>query len=416
MRVLIVTSGSMGDVAPYTGLGVALRDVGHDVTVATHAPFAEVVTRAGLAFHPIAGDLRELLQRAPGRHGGSSGTDPIALARLLRLVRPLIRDLGVGIAEATAATRAEVLLLSSMVAPLGHQVAEAHGIGLAGVFLQPVEATGDFPSPLLGARSLGRWGNRAATGLAGTAIERLYAGPVRALRDHLGLPREGIGSLRRRQDAGRWPTFHGFSPAVVPRPADWRPGLEVVGYWWPAPRTDWTAPPALMDFLATGPPPVFVGFGSMAPGQGADLAGTVRDAVRQAGVRAVVQAGWAGMRVHGDDVLSVGEVPHDWLFPQVAAVVHHAGAGTAAAGLRAAVPSVVVPVLADQPFWADRLHRLGVAPPPIPLPRLTADRLAHALRAVTTDPRFAAGAAAVSARVRADDGAAAVAAWLATHH
>jgi UDP:flavonoid glycosyltransferase YjiC (YdhE family) len=412
MRVLIVTSGSMGDVAPYTGLGVRLRDAGHDVTIATHLPFADTVTSTGLGFQPIAGDLRELLSRAHGQDGGRSGTDPRALARLLRLVRPLVRDLGAGIAQAATAGRAEVLLLSSMVAPLGHQVAEAHGIPLAGAFLQPVEATGDFPSPLLGARSLGRWGNRAATGLTQTAVEALYAGPVRTLRDDLGLPREGIRSLRRRQDNGRWPTFHGFSPSVVPRPADWRPGLEIVGYWWPAPRPGWQPPAALADFLAAGPTPVFVGFGSMATGQGERLAATVLTAVRRAGVRAVVQAGWAGLQVHADDVLTVGEVPHHWLFPKVAAVVHHAGAGTAAAGLRAGVPAVVVPVLADQPFWAARLHALGVAPQPVPLPSLTADRLAAALRTVTTDAALRDRAAAMSARVTAEDGAGRVAAWL----
>jgi UDP:flavonoid glycosyltransferase YjiC (YdhE family) len=130
----------------------------------------------------------------------------------------------------------------------------------------------------------------------------------------------------------------------------------------------------------------------------------------------VVQAGWAGLRVDaaGPDVLGVGEVPHDWLFPRMAAVVHHAGAGTSAAGLRAGVPAVAVPVLADQPFWARRLHELQVAPAPLPLPSLTADRLAAALRRATGDPRHRARAAAMAGRIAAEDGAAAVLRWLDT--
>jgi UDP:flavonoid glycosyltransferase YjiC (YdhE family) len=302
-----------------------------------------------------------------------------------------------------------------VVAPLGYQVAEAAGVPWAGVFLQPVAPTGDFGSVLLGGRSIGRRGNRAVTATANTVSQFLYAGPVRALRRELGLPHQPIRELRTWQDGGRYPTFHGFSTAVVPRPGDWRPQLEVVGYWWPA-HPAWTPPPELTDFLRAGPPPVFIGFGSMGPGQGERLARPILDAIGRARVRAVVQAGWAGLDLSSSagDVLTIGETPHDWLFPRMAAVVHHAGAGTTAAGLRAGVPAVPVPVLADQPFWADRLHRLGAASRPIPLSRLTGADLAAALTDVTTNPHRAARARALSARLRAEDGAARVRAWLET--
>jgi UDP:flavonoid glycosyltransferase YjiC (YdhE family) len=151
----------------------------------------------------------------------------------------------------------------------------------------------------------------------------------------------------------------------------------------------------------------------MATGHGERFAEIVLAAVRRAGVRAVVQAGWAGLAVAGDDVLSIGEAPHDWLMPRTAAVVHHAGAGTTAAGLRAGVPAVAVPVLADQPFWARRLHALGAAPRPVPLPELTADALAAALREVTTTPSYTARARALARRLAVEDGTARVAQWLA---
>jgi UDP:flavonoid glycosyltransferase YjiC (YdhE family) len=150
----------------------------------------------------------------------------------------------------------------------------------------------------------------------------------------------------------------------------------------------------------------------MAPGQGERLGPIVAEAVRRAGMRAVVQAGWSGLAAAGDHVLSIGEAPHAWLFPRMAAVAHHAGAGTTAAGLRAGVPAVAVPVLADQPFWARRLHDLGVAPVPIPMPSLDADRLAAALRRVVTNPHHAARARALSARIGAEDGVAPVLDWL----
>ncbi len=403
----------MGDVAPYTGLAARLRAAGHDVTLATHAPFAGTVAAAGLPFHPLPGDLRAILPQAHGQDGRRSGTGPRALARLLGIAHPLIAELGDAVVAAAAATRPDAMLLSTLVAPLGYQVAEAAGVPGAGAFLQPIAPTGAFGSVLLGGRSVGAAGNRALTAAALGVSSGLYRGPVRELRRRLGLPRESTRALRSRQDGGRYPTFHGFSPAVVPRPPDWRPQLEVVGYWWPAPRPSWSPPPALADFLAAGAPPVLIGFGSMATGHGERFADIVLAAVRRAGVRAVVQAGWAGLAVAGDDVLSIGEAPHDWLLPRTAAVVHHAGAGTTAAGLRAGIPAVAVPVLADQPFWARRLHALGAAPRPVPLPHLTADALAAALREVTTTPSYTARAHALARRLAAEDGTARVAQWLA---
>jgi UDP:flavonoid glycosyltransferase YjiC (YdhE family) len=403
----------MGDVAPYTGLGTRLRAAGHEVTVATHAPFAPVFAEAGLPFEPIPGDLRAILPQARGQDGRTSGTGPRALAQLLRIARPLVEELGDGITAAVEKTRPEAILLSTVVAPLGYQVAEAAGVPWAGVFLQPVAPTGDFGSVLLGGRSLGRHANYAVTAAASYVSRTLYARPVQDLRRKLGLPHEPIGTLSTWQDGGRYPTFHGFSTAVVPRPADWRPQLEVVGYWWPAPRDSWQPDADLTDFLAAGARPVFIGFGSMGPGQGERLSGPVLEAIRKARVRAVVQAGWAGLDVSSDQVLTIGEAPHDWLFRRVAAVVHHAGAGTTAAGLRAGVPAVPVPVLADQPFWAGRLHRLGAASVPLPLSSLTADHLAAGLLEVTTNPHRRARAQALAARLADDDATARIASWLA---
>jgi UDP:flavonoid glycosyltransferase YjiC (YdhE family) len=146
----------------------------------------------------------------------------------------------------------------------------------------------------------------------------------------------------------------------------------------------------------------------MAPSEGEWLTEVVAAAVKPARVQAVVQAGWAGLAPFDDDILLVGDVPHDWLFPRMAAEAHHAGAGTTAAGLRAEVPAVAVPVLLDQPFWAARLHQLGVAPTPLPQRDLTADALADAIRSCLDDPGYRSRAVNLAGRIRAEDGAAAV--------
>ncbi|GIF26911.1 UDP:flavonoid glycosyltransferase YjiC (YdhE family) [Actinoplanes tereljensis] len=401
MRVLIVTSGSMGDVAPYTGLAVRIREAGHSVTLATHEPFRPMIERLGLAFTPIPGDLRTTLEQAV------DGGGPRALARMYALARPLIAQLAAGLLAAVEQHRPDALLLSTLVAPLGYQVAEAFGIRRASVFLQPIHPSREFGPVLTGGRSFGPLGNLAAGALTFRAVESLYAPTIRNLRRQLSLPAQSLQALRHHQEFQE-PTFHGISPAVVPHPADWHPSLQMTGYWWPAP-TPPGADARLEAFLAGGKP-VFIGFGSMAPGRGAELAEIVVTAVRRAGVRAVLQAGWSGLAAaDSDDLLSIGEVPHERLFPRVAAVVHHCGAGTTAAGLRAGIPAIAVPRLADQPFWARRLHRLGAAPPPIPL---KAEALTAALREVTTNPHYAARAQALGARIRTEDGTAPILDWL----
>jgi sterol 3beta-glucosyltransferase len=150
----------------------------------------------------------------------------------------------------------------------------------------------------------------------------------------------------------------------------------------------------------------------MGVGVGEQLAAVVTEAVRTAGVRGVVQAGWAGLSVPGDAVLQIGDAPHEWLLPRMAAAVHHAGAGTTGASLRAGLPTVAVPFLADQPFWAERIHRIGAGPPPLPFKDLDADRLATAIRAALDEPGYRVRALELARVLESEDGAAAVLARL----
>ena len=291
-------------------------------------------------------------------------------------------------------------------APLSRLAAEALGLPCMGTYLAPAVPTGEFALPgLPQSGGAGPAANLAAGRELLAAAGSLYGGILPGLRDRLGL---SPGRWPRGEEGAVWPVCHGFSPLVVPRPADWPSEVDVCGYWWPARPEGWQPSPGLVDFLAAGPPPVFIGFGSMAPGQGEQLSEVIADAVTRVGVRAVVQAGWAGLTGTGEQILTVGDLPHDWLFPQVAAVVHHAGAGTTGAGLRAGVPSVPVPVLADQPFWAHRLHDLGVAPEPVYFAKLTAETLSDALRECLGEPGYQERAASLARRIADEDGAAAV--------
>ncbi|GHH00368.1 glycosyltransferase [Streptomyces lanatus] len=394
MRILIAAAGSRGDIAPYTGLGAGLREAGHDITVATTDAFASLVREAGLEFRSL-----------PTRPGAQRGVE--SRRELMRTAAAFVTELGQGFADAVD-DGTELLLLSATTAQLGWHLAESRGIRTLGVHLQPNAPTGDFPPTVMGPRSLGRLGNRAAGRLALRMADRVYAEAVTSLRHRLGLPPLTPSAMRRRQKRANRPVLHGFSTALVPRPSDWREGLDVVGTWWPYVAPERRLPAEVEDFLAAGARPVFIGFGSMAAGHGERLSGIAVEALRSAGLRGIVQSGGAGLAVDGDDVLTIGDVPHALLFPRTAAVVHHAGAGTAAAALRAGVPAVPVPVTADQPFWARRLAAIGAATDPIPFASLTAERLADALGRAVRQEAYARAASVAARHMATEDGVDAV--------
>lgn len=402
MRVLIVAPGTRGDVAPMVGLGARLhREHGFGVAVAANPAYSALVETAGLEFRELAGDMNQLVTPAP------PGKSPKP-ADLRRYMRDLTGYMDLAASGTLAAAQAGTdMILANSIAPYAFDVAEALGIPAMGAYLQPLEPSRDYAPVALGAT----W-NLTASGnkLLGTLMAQAkapYDSPAARIRSELGLPPKS----RRRSDAERrkrdFPILHGFSPAVVPRPGDWRAGLKLTGYWWPEADADWSPPSELEAFLADGPPPVFIGFGS----SGAMDADFMLDVVDRAGARAVLQ-GVDGVSLA--NAISIGDVPHQWLFPRVSVAVHHAGAGTTAAALRAGIPSVAVPIFTDQPFWARRVYALGAGPKPVPYKNLTADRLAAAIGRAQATASYAENARGVSRKLLAEDSVAPVAA--AIHH
>ncbi len=402
MRVLIVGVGSRGDVAPFVGLGQRLQSGGCQVAIATHETFAGMVRAAGLEWRPVSGDAQSLI-RIMMRHRSGETARRQGIADYLS-------GIGDDIADA-AELGADVILTCQGQTPLSTMVAAAFGLPSMGTYLAPSLPTAEFVMP--GSSPPAGPGAPDYHAMGRQMLHRgrnLYAEVLPRLARRLGLPQSATEDVWEHwQGTSGWPICFGYSPAVVPRPADWPDHVDVVGYWWPAEPPKWQPSPEIRDFLSAGPPPVFIGFGSMAVGSGERLGPVILDAVRQSGVRAVVQSGWAEMSVEDDDVLQVGDLPHHWLFPRMAAVVHHAGAGTTGAALRAGVPAVTIPVLADQPFWAERVHRLGAGPAPIPFVDLTAERLADAIRLAVDEPRHLERAQVLSGLVNTDDGTGAVA-------
>ncbi|MFF2194651.1 glycosyltransferase [Streptomyces sp. NPDC058157] len=405
-----MTAGSRGDVAPYTGLAAGLVRAGHEVTLLSHGLFAPLVAGSGVRFRAVPGDPEAELHSARGRGLHRSRTGAVKLLRAVALARRIAPSMTPAMVR--EARGADVVLAGGTVAPLAHAIAQGLSRPSMGLFLQPLHGTRAFPPPMLGTRSLGPLGNRIGGDAVAAAVDHVFTRAARTLAADHGLRAPRPPSARRARERQGWPVWHGFSELVVPRPRDWRPGLEVSGYWWPH-ETTGELPPDLVDFLGSGPAPVYVGLGSATTPDPRRVSAHVVAALRAAGLRGVVQRGWAGLSATGrDDVITIGDVPHSLLFPHMAAVVHHAGAGTTGAALRAGVPSVPVPVQFDAHFWASRLMALGTAPAVVPLRRLDSAALGSALRQAVTDPSYGERARDVARRLAAEDGVARVAAAL----
>lgn len=405
MQITIVTVGSRGDVQPYVALGLGLEAAGHRVRLATHSPFAAFVRERGLEFAAIAGEPQQILQTEAGRAWVESGQNPVRFVRrLAQLLEPVAVEMAT---EAETACRGSDLILYSTFGMVGYYVGQKLGVPTIAAPLQPLTRTRAFPNiafpPEPGVGGWFIW----LTHLLG---EQLFWQPIRPLvngwTDRLGLPRESFwGPFGRLNKVGP-PLVYGFSPQVVAKPADWAKHIQVAGYWFLQRPETWKPPADLLSFLADGPRPVYLGFGSMTLRNSEETALLLGRALALSGRRAVVLRGWGGLEVAapGVEIFVVEQVPHDWLFPKMAAVVHHGGAGTTAAGLRAGVPSVVVPFFADQNFWASRVAALGVGPASIPRRRLTAARLAGAIITATEDTGIGKRAARLGALIRAEDG------------
>jgi sterol 3beta-glucosyltransferase len=397
MRIDILALGSQGDVRPNVALGIGLRRAGHRVRVVTLDGFEELIRANNLDYLAIGGSQRDIAQTAAGGEWIEHRAGAVGFLRgFVRVASSMLES---GLSHYWAACQdVDALVATPMGLLVAMHVAERLRVPLVRVSFVPTHhewADRKFLRAVLQGLRLFFWGTlRPATNAARRKILALRPLPIS----------DPFAALDREQV----PTFDAYSPAVVPTGPGWEQWIHVTGYWFLDDPPGWVPPAELLDFLESGSPPVCVGFGSTPfprPEAATDL---VVKALARAGRRAVVLAGGSGLAKGRltDDVLSVDFVPHGWLFPRVAAAVHHGGAGVAGAALRAGLPSVVVPVFADQPFWGRRVSELGAGPEPIPVKRLSIEALAAAIHRATTDESIRSRAADIGRTIRAENGVA----------
>jgi sterol 3beta-glucosyltransferase len=385
MRVVMAAFGTMGDVQPLLALGARLQRRAHDVVLAASPDFASHAARAGLAFLPLgpALDYQELRTTFAAAYDEPDIADQVRLT--LAVVLPKVPGM---LAQLRQACGGADVLVSLPYQLAGQLVHELDRVPFASLHLSPF---GGFSRRF--AAEGARWINelRAAHGL----------GPV---RDPLGRdgasPTLALCPVSRHvfRRPKRWPAHHRLSGFLF---------LDEVY----EPDDD------LARFIAAGPPPVVVSFGSMLHRSPERLVTLVIDALRQIGARAIVQRGWTGFDPVGvpPNLYLASYVPHAWLFARAACVVHAGGAGTTAACLRAGVPTVVVPHFLDQSLWANIARENGCSLHAVALGELSAERLALAIAETLASSACAASAAALGEAIRSEDGAAEAADLLEAH-
>jgi UDP:flavonoid glycosyltransferase YjiC (YdhE family) len=409
VQIVIPVTGSRGDAQPYIALGKGLCSAGHDVRLVTHEDFEKPAREQGLSFWPLGGCSRQMHESPTGwRLAGAAG-NPFAFVReFVRMREPLFGEFMANCSE--ACRDADVVLVTQTALLIGLSVAQKWQLPVVSSTIYPTSPTRFFPFclfPEAPAWMPGRALYNYATYLVGGEYLWQLLRPLlnRARLEVLDLPPLpllGPSPTMLR----RLPTLHGYSSHVSPRAADWGPDEHVTGYWFLEDNRGRQPAADLRAFVESGPPPVCVGFGSMSVGRAAATTRLLLAALARTRQRAVLMTGWGGLGdgPRSEQVFVTETAPHDWLFPRAAAVVHHGGTGTTAAGLRAGVPSVIVPFSADQFYWGRRVAALGVGPRPIPRHRLCVGRLVEAIETAVGNADMRRNAAALGQRIRAEDG------------
>lgn len=380
MIITLLAGGSRGDTQPYIALGSALQKAGHTARVATHENYADFVKSFGLEFFPIRGDVRKITA-SMGANQAMSADNPLKVLLSFKTLQSLVFDLQQDFFNACQGSDAIVYHPGLTIGYFA-----ARQLGIPAVFAPPFPMTPTRAYPALLFYDKVRLGgavNRITHKLFEQIMWSASNAPVSQFwKKQFGRLPEGFASPYGKQTSQRYPTITSCSPSVFPKPADWPEHVHMTGYWFLDDEPDWQPSPDLLNFLQSGEPPIYVGFGSVGnPTQAVQTTQLVINALQRSGQRGILATGWNAMAKQTDlpeSIFMLESAPHAWLFPKMAAVVHHGGAGTTGAGLRAGVPSIIIPSSNDQFAWAQRVFELGVGPKPIPRKKLTVENLSEA--------------------------------------
>jgi sterol 3beta-glucosyltransferase len=402
-HIVMATVGTLGDARPFVALGVGLQRRGHRVTLATHTDYERLITSAGLTFRPIGGSFKKLMESALGRAWIESAD---SLLRYMKTTREVFEPLGpTWFADAVRAAEGADAVLAHPAVFGAFSSAERAGIPRMAVALMPYLPSAEIDPVFFPNIPPWGWLRKGLGDLSLRGIGGVFLPGVNRARKEIGLPPIESANMSKARVNRGLPWLNLYSPTLLARPTDWPTASWVTGFCFHD-DDDAPIPADLEAFLQSSQPPIYVGFGSMTGHDPGALARLTIDAVRRAKQRAVIVTGWGGLeqKMRGDDLLVTDFVPHGRVLPRVSAVVCHGGAGTVAAALRAGRPTQVVAFFGDQNFWGKRVAVVGAGPRPLLRRHLTAERLAAGIVETVSRASYRDGAARVAAAIASEDG------------
>ncbi|XP_045809226.1 sterol 3-beta-glucosyltransferase UGT80B1 isoform X2 [Trifolium pratense] len=409
LQIVILVVGTRGDVQPFVAIAKRLQEYGHRVRLATHANFKTFVRSAGVNFYPLGGDPR-VLAGYMARNKGLIPSGPTEISIQRKQLKAIIDSLLPACTEPDSETGIPFTAQAIIANPpaYGHvHVAEALGVPIHIFFTMPWTPTYAFPHPLARVpQGAGYWMSYIIVDLL---IWWGMRGIINDFRKRtLKLPPIAYFSMYRGS-ISHLPTAYMWSPHLVPKPSDWGPLVDVVGYCFLKLGSKYQPREDFVQWIKKGPPPLYFGFGSMPLEDPKGTTDVILEALKETEQRGIIDRGWGNLgnlAEVSDNVFLLEECPHDWLFPQCSAVVHHGGAGTTATGLKAGCPTTIVPFFGDQFFWGDRIHQKELGPAPIPIYELNVENLSHAIKFML-QPEVKSRAMEVANLIENEDGIAA---------
>ena len=410
MKITILTYGSRGDVQPFLPLSQGLMASGHSVKLAAPSRFKNLIEQCGIEFVPLAGDPEDL-----SRLLNDAGYNFI---KMVRVIMNHAMEIGGDILRQTedACSDAELIIHTFAHAVGAHTIAREKNIPDIHIQTFPMFApTGDYPNitlPDLKWRTLNRFTHRLSQKITWWTSKSGFE----QVRRRVGLPKRKLyWPFDENPLRPPTPILCAWSPSVLPPSRDWLSHIHVTGYYFFDLNIAYQPSAELQNFLDIGRSPICISFGSMVNRDAERIDQIIRVALEKTNNRGVILAGWGKVKNRSSsDILYLDAVPHDWLLPRCEMVIHHGGAGTTSAGLRAGIPNIVVPFTADQPFWGNRVHVIGAGPQPILVKKLSVEKLAGAIAgAEETDVRKR--AQAIGQRLRSEAGVAQAVALIEAH-
>lgn len=405
-RITVITAGTYGSVQGVLGLALGLREAGYLVRFCAGENLKRPIVEHGFECAILDDTVMHL---APANEFLEQTDGKPRLRETARYAAGILRNYGQAVSRmvctAWDAVQGSDAIVYRPHATGGRMLAQKLDVPCFLVEPAPlVTPTREFHNFLMPNLNLGRWYN----GLSYSMFNLVTSPMHRSIRKRVRrIPEPPCPKLAPRRSNGRFTVLNTFSPHVLPRPHDWPEWAELPGYFFLPMRQGWEPSRELVEFLGNGPPPVYLGFGSMARNSRRTTQ-LVLEAIRESGQRFVLATGWGGLdpTCVPDTTFVLDAVPHEWLFPRMSAVIHHGGAATVGAGLRAGRPTVGCPFFGDQCFWSDVVYKIGAGPRPIQQNELSAERLLEAIRIVTGDEAMRERARRIGEKMRDENGVA----------